>query len=449
MALDLTVLDKGLARFLENDLILIFHAGISLDEFKNAANVLLSTLPILGGKLNFLRTKIKPSRNEDNLSKFWQGTELDLHVDDVVKISSINDAVKKVELSHVKNFLDSKFNIIKLLRQCVVTIQTVVLLNGSILRFKVQGPFGDANAMLGIAKAYCSILDGYQPTKVSSFRPPLKLKDPLIEKAFEQSRYVNDSPIARLHAETFSMGWSAFLRRALGSIRQKLQDKARHNLRRVNMTLRIPQAAINTWADEAEKRGIRVTEHDLVLAFLYQQASIDPTLPSTFSIIMNIQRYLETEAAFGNPWFLIPVQSRQFNGLRSQNDTTALVDRAVHIRQTIDNAREPLCLHQIMEQHSRMQKGPLVPRKFASKSTQLVVASWAKQPFFDLKIQGNHPVLADASVNFSGLFRRLEFVVDDVLLLWKGDGHEDGYWVQGYLSTDLWERIANSLVEPV
>jgi len=54
MALDLTVLDKGLARFLENDLILIFHAGISLDEFKNAANVLLSTLPVLGGKLNFL-----------------------------------------------------------------------------------------------------------------------------------------------------------------------------------------------------------------------------------------------------------------------------------------------------------------------------------------------------------------------------------------------------------
>jgi len=215
------------------------------------------------------------------------------------------------------------------------------------------------------------------------------------------------------------------------------------------MTLQIPQAAINTWADEAEKRGIRVTEHDLVLAFLYQQASIDPTLPSTFSIIMNIQRYLETEAAFGNPWFLIPVQSRQFNGLRSQNDTTALVDRAVHIRQTIDNAREPLCLHQIMEQHSRMEKGPLVPRKFASKSTQLVVASWAKQPFFDLKIQGNHPVLADASVNFYGLFRRLGLVVDDLLLLWKGDGHEDGYWVQGYLSTDLWERIANSLVEPV
>jgi len=59
----------------------------------------------------------------------------------------MNDAVKKVGLSHVKSFLDSKFNIIKLLRQCVVTIQTVVLLNGSILRFKVQGPFGDANGI--------------------------------------------------------------------------------------------------------------------------------------------------------------------------------------------------------------------------------------------------------------------------------------------------------------
>lgn len=54
MSHDLTVLDKGLARFLENDLILVFHAGISLEEFKNAAIVLLSNLPALGGKLNFL-----------------------------------------------------------------------------------------------------------------------------------------------------------------------------------------------------------------------------------------------------------------------------------------------------------------------------------------------------------------------------------------------------------
>lgn len=55
---DLTVLDKGLARFLENDLMLVFHAGISLDEFKNAASVLLSNLPILGGKLDFLVSEV-------------------------------------------------------------------------------------------------------------------------------------------------------------------------------------------------------------------------------------------------------------------------------------------------------------------------------------------------------------------------------------------------------
>jgi hypothetical protein len=54
MSLDLTVLDKGLARFLENDLILAFHAGIGLGEFENAANVLFSNWPVLGGKLNFL-----------------------------------------------------------------------------------------------------------------------------------------------------------------------------------------------------------------------------------------------------------------------------------------------------------------------------------------------------------------------------------------------------------
>jgi hypothetical protein len=302
-------------------------------------------------------------------------------------------------------------------------------------------------AMLQISRAYCSILDGYLPTMVSSFRPPLKLKESLIEKATEQSRYANDSPIARSHAETFSVGWLGFLRRACGAIGQKLKDKAHHTSQRVNMMLHLPQAAINTWANEAENRGIQVTEHDLVLAFLYQQASTDPSDPSTFNIIMNIQRHLETEAAFGNPWFSIPVQSRQFNGLRSQNDITALVDRSVHIRHTIDNAREPLCLHQIMEQYYSMNNRPVVPRRFASKSTQLVVASWDKQSIFDLKVQGNNPVLADASVNFYGVLRRLGLTLDDVLLMWKGDRHEDGYWVQGYLKPDLWERITNSLAD--
>lgn len=268
-----------------------------------------------------------------------------------------------------------------------------------------------------------------------------------MEKALEQSKYVNDSPIAQLHAESFRIGWISFLRRAFSFVTHKLENKALHASPRVNMALHIPQAAINAWSNEAENRGIEVTEHDLVLAFLYQQASIDPADPSTFSIIVNIQRHLETEAAFGNPWLRIAVQSRQFNGMRSQNDTTALVDRAVHIRHTIDDAREPLCLHQIMDQYTSMNNSPFITRKFASKSTQLVVSSWAKQPFFDLKIQESNPVLVDASVSFYGALKRLGFVVDDLLIMWKGDRHEDGYWVQGYLCNGLWERMTNTLAD--
>jgi hypothetical protein len=94
-----------------------------------------------------------------------------------------------------------------------------------------------------------------------------------------------------------------------------------------------------------------------------------------------------------------------------------------------------------------MENHPFVPRKFASSSTQLVVASWDKQSMFDLKVQGNNPVLADASVNFYGFLRRLGFTLDDVLLMWKGDRHEDGYWVQGYLKPHLWERITTSLAD--
>lgn len=52
MTLRLNELDKGLARFLEHDLYLIYREETSLDKLRSAAQTLFSHWPVLSGRLN-------------------------------------------------------------------------------------------------------------------------------------------------------------------------------------------------------------------------------------------------------------------------------------------------------------------------------------------------------------------------------------------------------------
>lgn len=52
MTFSLNELDKGLARFLEHDLYLIYREETSLDKLRSAAQTLLSQWPVLSGRLN-------------------------------------------------------------------------------------------------------------------------------------------------------------------------------------------------------------------------------------------------------------------------------------------------------------------------------------------------------------------------------------------------------------
>lgn len=52
MTFSLNELDKGLARFLEHDLYLIYREETSLDKLRSAAQTLVSHWPVLSGRLN-------------------------------------------------------------------------------------------------------------------------------------------------------------------------------------------------------------------------------------------------------------------------------------------------------------------------------------------------------------------------------------------------------------
>lgn len=296
--------------------------------------------------------------------------------------------------------------------------------------------------MLRVAQAYCSILDGEPPPQPSDFRPPISLREEVQEKAAEASIWDKGKQLARLHNETFCSGWLAGLRRLF---RQRRRNFFHRSSRRVNKTIHIPQTHIDKWLDEAKKREAKITVHDLVLAFIHQQTSKAHRDPKFFGIIMNIQRHLEFEASFGNPWLMIPVQPRDSPNTNHQSEVSALVDRAVHIRHTISAARRPHCIAQIIEQHYRINDRPLVPRVFASKPPRPIIASWADHALWDLEILGKKPVLTQANVNFYGLMRSLGYILDDVLVVWKGNGDKDGFWVQGYLPRSIWMEIEDKL----
>lgn len=88
------------------------------------------------------RTEIHQTRSSDTESEFWQGKILTCCLNDYVDLRHANDAVQTVDFSRVERLLRSKFNH-KKIRQHVATIRAVVLLDGTIVRFKVQHPFGD------------------------------------------------------------------------------------------------------------------------------------------------------------------------------------------------------------------------------------------------------------------------------------------------------------------
>ena len=70
---------------------------------------------------------------------------------------------------------------------------------------------------------------------------------------------------------------------------------------------------------------------------------------------MNVQRQLQNDAGFGNPWILMPIPP--YSGPAEERDSLSSV--ALHIRHTINSARDPVCIRQIIDQHASLDGKPI------------------------------------------------------------------------------------------
>lgn len=211
--------------------------------------------------------------------------------------------------------------------------------------------------MMQIAKAYCTLVDRKSIDPVSSVRPPLKMKSGYKLEVEGKSKSSALHPISKLHAESSATGWVSSINSFL---RQKTRVLMNSSFRRIPKTFFIPQKQINKWANAAQEHNLRVTEHDLILSFLYQHFANGEAQSPNLGISMNVQRQLQYDAGFGNPWILMPVPPYPEPG-EAANSRDTLAGVALHIRHTINLARDPECISQIIGQHASLNGRPMIP----------------------------------------------------------------------------------------
>lgn len=293
--------------------------------------------------------------------------------------------------------------------------------------------------MMRIAKAYCALVDGKLVDTVSFIRPPLEVKSGYKSGAEGKCEASAVHPISKLHAESSAIGWASLLK---SSWRQRTQVFKNGSSRRIPKSLFIPRKQINEWTKEAQEHTARVTENDLILSYLYRHFANDEARSPNLGITMNVQRQLQREAGFGNPWILMPVPpySDQAEAVKPRD---SLIGGALHIRHAINLARDPACVSQIIGQHVSLNGQPISPRYFAARDAHFIVTSWAGHPVYEFKLGPETPVAVHGNVAFCGYLRKTGMVMDDTLVVWKSS---DGYWIHGWLENDLWKRMAQDLM---
>ncbi|KAJ5399635.1 hypothetical protein N7465_010124 [Penicillium sp. CMV-2018d] len=430
---DLNSLDLGISRFLEHNFILVWKIRIDLEQFRAAADALLLKWPPLDARLDFLRTSLLPPNRKDPARYVWKGKTSDQRIDEMAELPQQGEDVQLLDPTSLERLVDFGYGFGWHLRQDILAIRTVVLRDACVVGFKLQHSFGDANAMMKLAKAYCALVDGTVVGPASFVRPPLKVKSGVRLEGERQGEATSVHPISKLHAESSATDWASFLK---SSWRQKARVFMNSSSRRIPKTLFIPRRQINKWINETQGHNARVTEHDLILSFLYRHFANDDTRSPNLGITMNVQRQLQNDAGFGNPWILMPVPPY------SEAGETGSLGVALHIRHTINSAKDPVCISQIIGQHASLDGKPMIPRHFAARDPHFIVTSWAGHAVYEYELGTKTPVAVHGNVAFCGYLRKTGMIMDDLLVVWKS---KDGYWIHGCLENGLWEQMAQSL----
>jgi hypothetical protein len=165
----------------------------------------------------------------------------------------------------------------------------------------------------------------------------------------------------------------------------------------------------------------------------------------TFGLAIDISKQLQSEANLYNPWYMMPLPDPMPS---SGYNSPSLIQMATHIRHTVDQAQQPECIGEVVEQHKTLKRKPMVPKSYGGRAAQPRIASWKSLPLFDLDIQGENPLFVQGSVDYCGLLRETRSHLDDLLVTWKAQGLEEGdggYWVYGRLPEAVWRRMADDL----
>ncbi|KAG0153238.1 hypothetical protein PDIDSM_5088 [Penicillium digitatum] len=330
-------LDMGYGRLLEFTLSIVVKTNPSPLDFQFAADTLVSQWPVLNLRMDPLKTKFLDPKELGDLAEVWEGRTLKQELSDILQVSPEPNSPQLIDSESLDKALDFGYGILHAWKQRVFSIRTVFLLDACIIGFKFLQPLCDANGAYQIIQAYCSLLRGERITHTIPGRPPLSLK-----------------PETSTKVRCVELGVAGM--RALG--KQIGRDICYPSARRVGRTLFIPRRQILNWLDEAESFKAKVTEHDLVLAFIYSAALHSPTAHS-FGLVLDISKTLQSEASLHNTWYMMPIPDPIPT---SEYNTPSLVRLATHIRRAVHEGQQPECIGEIVDQHKGRKKSPMVPK---------------------------------------------------------------------------------------
>ncbi|CAG7991502.1 unnamed protein product [Penicillium salamii] len=431
-------LDMGYARPLEFTLSVVVKTKPSPLDFQFAADTLVSQWPVLNLRMNASKTKFLDPKDPGDLADVWKGKELPQNLGDILYLSSKADFSQLIDSEVLDKALNFGYGFGHAWKQRVFTIRTLFLKDSCIIGFRFLHPLCDANGAYEIIQAYCALLRGERITHTLHARPSLSLKSEVLEKCAEM---IESHQVADLHRQSMHRTWSA----GIGALGKQIgRNICYPSARRVSKSLLVTQGQMLRWMREAENQGAKVTEHDLLLAFIYK-SSLHPPKPHNFGIAIDISQKLQSEANLYNPWYMMPLPDPMPS---KEYSSPSMIRMAMDIRHTLEEGQQPQCIGEVVEQHRNTRKSPMIPKAYGSRAAQPRVASWKSLPLFDIDIQGENPLFVQGSVDYCGLLRETKNHLDDSLVTWKArdvDGSEGGYWIHGRLPESLWRRMADAL----
>ncbi|PSS27477.1 hypothetical protein M430DRAFT_14748 [Amorphotheca resinae ATCC 22711] len=374
-------LDLGAPRFLELQVTLVLRQLFDTELLKSTALALVATWPVLSKRINLARTEFLPSQ-EPELEGLWKERKLDKTFDEA--FPGHKDAVAQhvVDSTILNQLVYFSEGLKDQLFPRALTIRVTSLNDACLIHFTVQHPLCDANGTYHIINAYCALLQG---KTIEPLRPrqPLKLREENIPNS-PPPQTKTEEPTAVRHKIFFSNGWIPLL---MGGVRQRINQW--RGPKRVERTALIPNFVIDKLAKDAEAAGIRVTKHDLLMAWIYkctmpemsQLAAKKAAGPPQFSFVMNVGRLLQQNAEFHNLWLVIPTPDPEVEALPK---CPPVIQAASHIRAAIVDARRPAPVQQIIDQHSNVRNSPLGPVDWGCQEPNVVVSSWTNIPLYDL-----------------------------------------------------------------